>query len=341
LFSFIIISIVSNKTRPVEVEITEAKVQDIVKTISLSGEIKAEKQVDLAFATSGVINSIPVKIDTVVKENEILLTLNTASLYNAYLAQKSLYDKAEQQLETFVETYKDDPASAGINSDDIYWSKYKEYNDAISSSKASADASLNSLSNAYIKSPIDGTITKLDYKEGEYAIAGTSIIQVTDLNTLYFSVNAAQEDVGQIRIDQEVKIELDTYPDISVKGSVYYVASIPETDSSGNSVYEVKIKILDPEAVPTIKLGMEGSASIILENKISRLSIDSSAITETGDAKYVFVDRGGVARKTEIKTDFEGDILIEITDGLKEGDKVILSPLARVKDGKRVTEDAN
>jgi len=88
-------------------------------------------------------------------------------------------------------------------------------------------------------------------------------------------------------------------------------------------------------------LGMEGSASVILENKISRLSIDSSAITEIGDLKYVFVDKNGVAKRIDIKTDFEGDVLIEIIEGLKEGDNVILSPLSRVKDGKKVTENAN
>ncbi|MBU1016664.1 hypothetical protein KJ678_00670, partial [Patescibacteria group bacterium] len=50
------------------------------------------------------------------------------------------------------------------------WSKYNEYNNAIASAKATTDATLNNLSNAYIKSPINGVITKLNYKEGENII---------------------------------------------------------------------------------------------------------------------------------------------------------------------------
>ena len=338
---FILVSVVSKNNRPVEVEITKAAVQDIVKTISLSGKIKADNQVDLSFATSGTINSIAVELNSSVKENDTLAVLNTAVLYNTYLAQKSLYDKAKQQLETFIETYNDDPDTAGINSEDIYWSKYKEYDDAVISSKASSDAALNGLSNAYIKSPINGIVTESNYKKEEYAAVGSKVIQVTDPNTLYFGVSAAQEDIGQIKLEQEVKIELDTYPNISLKGSVYYISPVPTTDASGNSVYEVKVKIGNEENIPEIKLGMEGSASVILENKISRLSIDSSAITEIGDLKYVFVDKNGVAKRIDIKTDFEGDVLIEIIEGLKEGDNVILSPLSRVKDGKKVTENAN
>lgn len=326
---------ISNKNRPVEVEITKAETRDIVKTTSLSGEVKAENQVDIAFATSGTIQSISVKLEDTINQTDVLASLNASSLYNTYLAQKSLYDKAKQQLETFMETYKDDPNTALINSDDIYWSKYNEYNNAIASAKATTDATLNNLSNAYIKSPINGVITKLNYKEGEYITAGTSLLQVTNLDTLYFSVTAAQEDIGQIKLNQEVKIELDTYPDIPLKGAVYYISAVPEKNSSGNSVYEIKIILTKTES-PAIKLGMEGSATITLENKISRLSVDYSAITETGDTKFVFVNENGIAKKKEVKTDFEGDVFVEITEGLKEGENIILSPLSKVKDRKRV-----
>lgn len=170
VFMVFLFVFISNKNRPVEVEITKAETRDIVKTTSLSGEVKAENQVDIAFATSGTIQSISVKLEDTINQTDVLASLNASSLYNTYLAQKSLYDKAKQQLETFMETYKDDPNTALINSDDIYWSKYNEYNNAIASAKATTDATLNNLSNAYIKSPINGVITKLNYKEGENII---------------------------------------------------------------------------------------------------------------------------------------------------------------------------
>ncbi|MFH1566200.1 MAG: efflux RND transporter periplasmic adaptor subunit [bacterium] len=337
--AFILFTVISNKNRPVEVTITKAEVRDLVKTISLSGEIKSEAQINLSFPISGIIRSIQIKVDDTVKKGDILANLDTASLYNSYLSQQALYEKSKSSLKTFVETYQDDPDLAYANSDDIYWSKYNELVKTQESAKALMNASLNGLSNAYIKSPIDGVITKLNLESGEFATAGAIAMQVSNLQTLYFSVNAAQEDIGQLKLDQVVKVELDTYPDKLLKGIIYNIANIPSTDATGTSVYEIKIRLEGD--LPEIKLGMEGSGAIVLENKISRLSIDSSAITETNDEQSVFVEKNGVAKKIVIKTDFEGDTYIEITEGLNEGDKIILSPLSKIKNGKKVSENGN
>ncbi len=326
---------ISNKNKPVEVSVDKAEIRDIVKTISISGTIEAENQVDLAFSTSGKINSINVKEEDLVKANDILAYLDSSSLYNNYLANKALYDKAVQALETFKETYKDDPATALVNSDDIYWSKYYEYQDAIDSAKATTDASLNSLSNAYIKSPIDGTVTKVTYKEGEYITMGATVVQVSDLNSIYFVVEVSQEDLGQIKLGQKVNIELDTYPDIKINGEIFYISQIPTKDSSANNVYEVKIKFIN-NSLPTINLGMEGNANIIIENKIKRLSVDSSSILEVKDDKFVYKVANNKLEKVMVRTGFEGDIYIEIEEGLNSGESIVLSPSFKLSPGKSV-----
>ena len=164
---------------------------------------------------------------------------------------------------------------------------------------------------------------------------GATVVQVSDLNSIYFVVEVSQEDLGQIKLGQKVNIELDTYPDIKINGEIFYISQIPTKDSSANNVYEVKIKFIN-NSLPTINLGMEGNANIIIENKIKRLSVDSSSILEVKDDKFVYKVANNKLEKVMVRTGFEGDIYIEIEEGLNSGESIVLSPSFKLSPGKSV-----
>jgi len=197
------------------------------------------------------------------------------------------------------------------------------------------NASYASLSNAYLYSPISGTVTKVDKEVGEYVSAGTSFIQVADLNNIYFSVNADQEDLGQINQGQKAVLEFDTYPDTQVQGAVANISGSPKKDSTGTNVYEVKISF-PKDAIPKTVLGMEGSAKIYLENKANRLSVPSEAIIELNGDNYVFKVINGRAEKSKVIIGFEGDEYTELEEGATENDTVILNPSTNLNSNRPV-----
>ena len=81
---------------------------------------------------------------------------------------------------------------------------------------------------------------------------------------------------------------------------------------------------------------MEGNANIIIENKIKRLSVDSSSILEVKDDKFVYKVANNKLEKVMVRTGFEGDIYIEIEEGLNSGESIVLSPSFKLSPGKSV-----
>ena len=197
---------------------------------------------------------------------------------------------------------------------------------------------------ASIKSPINGIVIKKFLDEGSQVEPSVSpmmrvpVIMVANIDTVKVLVNISEKYLGKLREKTEAKIKVDAYPDEVFLGEVIRIAPLVDLATRTS---EVEIRILNEEH--KLKPGMFARVNIILEKKENALLVPIKAVLGENNRKFVFVvnpapvHRGGVngsiARKREVKTGIYQKDSLEIAEGLKKADWVIIEGNYGLKDG--------
>jgi len=328
------ISITSLKKTPVAT--TVVKKGSIQQTIAASGKIKAKNKASLSFSASGEITEILAQKGQEVKKGALLAKANTGGEYQSYLSKTALLEQAKANLSLIEKQYADNPDLSALGSEDVYWQKHKSLQESINSAQAMLNMASSSLADKYIYSPINGTVTNINYKVGEYANFGTPIIEVSDKSSLYFLAEINEEDFSLLAENQKVTIELESFPQKKFEGFVSSIPNYISTDKSGNIFYEIEINLADDLMSKAVD-GMGGDIKIIIEEKENILIVDLGAIITEKDQTHVYKIQNGRALKTTVDLGLDGIFDIEILNGLQEKDIVILPENSKtIKDGLKI-----
>jgi len=209
------------------------------------------------------------------------------------------------------------------------------------------------LSKTTIYSPMAGTISDLNKEEGEIAIGSQFqedvILVISDLSEMEAQVNVDENDIVSVEIGQEAEIEVDALLDQILKGIVQEIANSANASGAGTSdqktEFEIKIGITDPPE--TLRPGMTAGAEVFTRTNETALSVPIQSVAvrtvdqltlpgETrkdaearftadrdGFVEIVFCIEDGKAIAKQVKTGIQSDELIEILEGLEEGEEVV------------------
>ncbi|WHH59292.1 efflux RND transporter periplasmic adaptor subunit [Petroclostridium sp. X23] len=195
--------------------------------------------------------------------------------------------------------------------------------------------------NGKIISPIDGVVTKLDTINGQFMEAGMAIFTIADTGSLIIKVNVSEYDIGKVKVGQEAEITgngLDNTKEHKAKvRSIASTAAKVRLGNAEETAVEVILEILNPS--DDIKTGFSIDAKIITRQEKEAIVIPYEAIQNGEDGKkFVYVIDEGIAKKIEIKTGVEADLFVQVEEGIKEGDKLIVNPTDKISDGTAVKE---
>ncbi len=231
--------------------------------------------------------------------------------------------------------------------------RYKAAQDQVAQAAAALKQARDDLSKTTIYAPMAGTVSALRKEQGEIALGSQFqkdvILVIGDLTQMEAQVNVDENDVGSIAIGQSAEIEVDAVPDRTLNGVVSEIANSANTSGEGSTEqkteFAIKISITDPP--PDLRPGMTASADIITKTEGKALSVPIQSVAvrtidqlamkgeerkdaekrytadKDGFAEIVFVVVNGKAVAKQVKTGIQSDKLIQILDGLKEGDEVV------------------
>jgi RND family efflux transporter MFP subunit len=170
-----------------------------------------------------------------------------------------------------------------------------------------------------IRAPIDGTIAELDLFKGDNVSSGSSVGSIIS-DQMMAEITLNEIDAAAVAVGQKATLQFDAVPDLSLSGEVVDVDTLGAV-SSGVVSYNVKIAFdLQDDR---IKSGMSVSVSVIVEARPDVLMVPASAVKIQGTASYVEVLAEGAPQSKPVTTGLSNDTMIEITDGLAEGDEII------------------
>lgn len=219
------------------------------------------------------------------------------------------------------------------------------------------------LNYAFIQSPIDGIVLNRAVEEGQTVAASfntpTLFTIANDLTQMRVEADVDEADIGQVLVGQRVEFTVDAYPDDVFEGEVTEVRLEPTVT---NNVVTYTIIISAPNPDIKLKPGMTAETEVFVKEKKDILVIPSKALRFTPDEKLllnyvtsqspsdgpagnqtsqmpenfmaqpnssedgniVWVIKDATIRPVSIKTGMNDDINVEIIEGLKPGEEVVL-----------------
>lgn len=209
--------------------------------------------------------------------------------------------------------------------------------------KPSSDS--DPLSQFEIHSPIDGIVLRVFQESAAVVAAGTPLVEVGNRHDMEIVIDVLTTDA--VKIDPGDEVLLDHWGgERSLRAKVRRIEPAAFTKISALGVEEQRVNVIADfaEELPAntvIGDGFRVEARIVVWQNEKTLKTPSSALFRSGEDWYVYVDRVGIARKTQVTIGRRNDFESEILDGVAAGQRVVLYPSDQVADGVRLAPRAN
>jgi HlyD family secretion protein len=184
------------------------------------------------------------------------------------------------------------------------------------------DEAKSNLAGAVIVAPFDGVITKVNVSSGGKVSSGTVAVQIADPNKFKAEVKVTETNIFQIKQGGGAWVQVDILPGVSLPAKVTQI-SPTATIESGVANYKVKVEI-ESAADYQLREGLTVTVSLVLEERNNVLLVPNEAITHRGGETYVQVLKDGVIEPCSITTGLSSCQYTEVTNGLSEGNQVIV-----------------
>ncbi|MFO0427360.1 MAG: efflux RND transporter periplasmic adaptor subunit [Planctomyces sp.] len=168
-------------------------------------------------------------------------------------------------------------------------------------------------------------------EEGASVRERQAIINLPDLEMMKIDARIHESKISRVSVGQPVEIEVDALPGETYRGVLQTVSSVPMPGSWPNTdlkEYEASIEIKEDSAkVRKLKPGMNAEVRIIVEDRAEDvLQVPVQAIVSFSGQYFAYVAADKAPERREIKVGDANDEYMEILDGIKAGDRVVMSP---------------
>ncbi|HPS65288.1 MAG TPA: efflux RND transporter periplasmic adaptor subunit [Ignavibacteria bacterium] len=381
LFLIIIIAVLltNKKEKLVEVQTEKVSRRNIVQTVTATGKVQAEKKVNISAEVSGEIIALPFKEGDEVKQNDLVVKIKPDVYYpqirqqeagikvleSTLKAQEVSLRKNELDLNRIKELRGKGLASQSDldNTQAAYDATLAAMNTTraqIGQQQASLAAVQYDMSKTTIYAPMSGVITQKNNEIGEKVLGtmsnmGNNILTISDLSSMECDVDVSESDVTSINLGDTAKIQIDAFPDVIMKGTVFEIANTATAKNTGTQEevvnFTVKIRVINEGY--DLRPGMSCTVDIEVNKKNDVLAVPIQSVTaREGDTtkqegmqtdnpeltstkqneqnlkkskpkEIVFLIENGSAKKRSVKTGISDVSYIEIIDGLSGNEDVV------------------
>ncbi|HBV96528.1 MAG: hypothetical protein JL50_16900 [Peptococcaceae bacterium BICA1-7] len=206
--------------------------------------------------------------------------------------------------------------------------------------RAQFDKAQKRYDHANVKAEVDGMVFSIEVSEGDAVAPRTRLLTVGNPDRLEIAVSIGEGDSSKVSSGQRAEIKAAAKPGKKYSGAVTSVSpgAVAKSNDRGGVSMEIPVIIQVEGDTAGLRPGYTADVTIITTEKKSSLVIPYEAVAEDGDKKFVYVIDNSRAKKTYIQTGLDTELYTEVTGGLKEGDRIVISPLDKIKDGGGVKE---
>lgn len=233
---------------------------------------------------------------------------------------------------------------------DAVEARYKKAKAAVDSQEAAVRASRAALKEAEvnydyanIRAPFDAVVLTKNADIGDIvtplaatAEAKAAVVTIADMDSLQVEVDVSESNIAQVKAGQPCEVRLDALPDVRFRGRVHRI--VPTADRTKASVM-VKVAFVDKDSAILPEMSAKVAfleRDVTSEDRAPVTAIPAVAVVSRNGDHAVFVIRGQRAVEVPVRLGRRMGDMVQLLDGPPIGDKVVVVPVERIKDGVRV-----
>jgi RND family efflux transporter MFP subunit len=330
--------------------------------LNASGYVVAQRKAAVASKITGRLVSLYVSEGSRVKKGQVIARLENEDAEAAREQAKANLSVANANLEQARAELKDATLTYNRNkrlitngaishveyeNSEIRYNKAKAVVDSAEATIKANSAALRSATvaedYAIIRSPFDAVVLTKNADIGDIvtplgaaANAKAAVVTIADMASLEVEADVSESNLSLIKSGQPCQIQLDALPDSRFNGVVKTI--VPTADRSKASIM-VKVTFTnnDPRILPEMSAKVAFlSRPVRPEEMKPRTALDRNAVIDRGSKKVAFLVKGDEVVETTVSIGEQFGDMIEILSGLKSGDKVVLKPLDKLKNGSKI-----
>jgi HlyD family secretion protein len=196
---------------------------------------------------------------------------------------------------------------------------------------ADLDAARARLEQARVTAPGDGIVLRRLAQPGDVVAAGAGLLDIAPLGPTWLVVQPDEKNLAYLRAGQLAQVSADAFPDSVFAARVVRVA--PAVDPARGTI---DVDLVVDRAPAFLRPDMTVSISVETARRDSALLVPAETIRDAEGAPWVLTVRDGRARRQDVRLGLRGEGMVEVVEGLRDGDPVVPGSAARVKPGMRV-----
>ena len=337
---FVYVAFRTGPLAPVAVTVAEVESRALKPSLFGIGTVEARYTYKIGPTFAGRVKRLEVHVGDRVKAGQILGEMDPVDLDDRVSSQESGLKRAEAALReaTARQSYAETQArryeelfAVRSTSEEMVATKRQERQIAdaalsaaredLARSRSDRDALMAQRSNLRLISPVDGVVLLRDADPGTTIVAGQAVVEVIDPKSLWINVRFDQISASGLAADLPVRIALRSRRDQLLNGRVLRVE--PKADAVTEELLAKVVFDTLPKSLPAI--GELAEVTVDLPRLPEIPVISNAAIRRDGDKVGVWQVVDGDLRFTQVKlgtSDLDG--YVQILDGLKDGDKVVI-----------------
>ena len=305
----------------VPVEVAKAARRSIAASYMGTAPLEARGEAQVVAKTSGIALAVLADVGQQVRAGQVLVRIDRdrATLQVA---------QSEAQVRKLEANYRRATQLAGeqmVSANDVDQLRYD-----LENARAAYRLARLELSYGAVTAPISGVVAARNIKPGNLVQINTPIFTIVDNSRLEATLNAPEREIEVLKAGQAVQLAVDALPGKTFEGRIDRVSPVVD---SGSGTFRVVCAF---DGGGELQPGMFGRIRINYDQRADALAIPRTALLDDGSAPAVFTVRGGKAVRTELKLGYIDGEWVEVRDGLREGDSVVVAGKAALREGSAV-----
>jgi HlyD family secretion protein len=356
-----------NRERPVEVEVvsvSERAAGTQASVLNASGYVTARRRATVSSKVTGKVIEVNVEEGMAVREGQVLARLDDSSLRAAMTLARAQLEAAKQaipesevrlaearvNLQRQQRLMKDglttssaiDQAEAEVNS---LAARINSLREQINVAQSQVALQQTAIDDMVIRAPFSGVALSKDAQPGEMVspvsagggFTRTGISTIVDMRSLEIEVDVNESYINRVNAGQPVSAVLDAYPDWQIPAKV--IAVVPTADRQKATVLvRIGFNELDPRILPDmgVKVTFLREADAAAPVAQAMTLVPKGAVQTANGANFVYLVVQDTVERRAIKTGGTDGDRLEVTAGLKGGDRVVVAPPAELAEGIKI-----
>lgn len=175
----------------------------------------------------------------------------------------------------------------------------------------------------YNEIPSAGKTRKIQVGDAVWSHQG--LISLPDISRMLVDTQVREVDIHHIELEQEVRVQVDAYPDKEFSGRVHLIGSLAKSDRNlpaGTKYFQVQILL--EESDPRLRPGMTARVEILVDRFDDVIYVPLEGVFEKDEQKHCYVVKGKGAEERQVQTGKFNDDFIVLKEGLSEGEQIYL-----------------